>query len=81
MFSLVISYPEELLRMQTEELLQILACPRCHGELTAEGGADEPAGFVCAACALVYPVRDGIPVMLPEEAVPLDRRRADHPAA
>lgn len=66
--------------MQTEELLQILACPRCHGELTAEGGADETTGFVCAACALVYPVRDGIPVMLLEEAVPLERWRASHPA-
>ena len=28
---------------------------------------------LCAACALVYPVRDGIPVMLPEEAVRLDK--------
>ena len=66
--------------MQTEELLQILACPRCHGELTADGGANESAGFACAACALVYPVRDGIPVMLLEEAVPLERWRASHPA-
>lgn len=67
--------------MQTEELLQILACPRCHGELTAEGGTDKTTGFACAACAVVYPVRDGIPVMLLEEAVPLERWRADHPAA
>lgn len=80
MFCLVISDSEVLLRMQTEELLRILACPRCHGELTAEGREDEPAGFACSACAAVYPVRDGIPVMLLEEAVPLDRWRAEHPA-
>lgn len=66
--------------MQTKELLQMLACPRCHGELTAEGGTEEPTGFACAACAVVYPVRDGIPVMLLEEAVPLERWRAGHPA-
>ena len=35
---------------------------------------------ISAACALVYPVRDGIPVMLLEEAVPLERWRASHPA-
>lgn len=66
--------------MRTEELLQILACPRCHGELTAQGCENETTGFVCAACAVVYPVRDGIPVMLLEEAVPLERRR-DAPSA
>ena len=45
------------------------------------GRTDEPAGFFCAACAVVYPVRDGIPVMLLEEAVPLERWRVEHPAA
>jgi uncharacterized protein YbaR (Trm112 family) len=56
------------------ELLRILACPVCHGELEAlydtEPEADSgPCGLACAACAVVYPVRDGIPVMLKEEAI------------
>ena len=48
------------------ELLSILACPTCKGELTRIG-ADE--GLACAACGVVYPVRDDIPIMLVEEAV------------
>jgi uncharacterized protein YbaR (Trm112 family) len=56
------------------ELLRILACPVCHGELEPLYGADLEAdsgiiGLACPACAVVYPVRDGIPVMLKEEAV------------
>lgn len=52
------------------ELLAILACPACKGELTRVG-ADE--GLACAACGVVYPVRDDIPIMLAEEAVPQAR--------
>jgi uncharacterized protein YbaR (Trm112 family) len=56
------------------ELLRILACPACHGELEALYDTDPEedsglCGLACAACAVVYPVRDGIPVMLKEEAV------------
>jgi uncharacterized protein YbaR (Trm112 family) len=48
-----------------DELAEILVCPACHGELLA----DEAAGvLVCTKCGLRYPVRDGIPVMLIEEA-------------
>lgn len=49
----------------SEELLAILACPRCQGRVVPAGGGE---GLVCAACRLRYPVRDGIPVMLAEEA-------------
>jgi uncharacterized protein YbaR (Trm112 family) len=49
------------------ELLSILACPTCKGEVT-RSGADE--GLACPACGVVYPVRDDIPIMLVEEAVP-----------
>ncbi len=59
--------------MKTQELLEILACPRCLGTLEIVGDAEEPEGFLCPACAVVYPVRDGIPVMLAEEAVPRDQ--------
>lgn len=48
-----------------KELLDILACPRCKGEVTIAG---DGAGLDCAACSLRYPVRDGIPVMLVDEA-------------
>lgn len=50
-----------------KELLDILACPKCRGELVLLDGEE---GLRCDACAVVYPVRDGIPVMLIEEAVP-----------
>ena len=59
--------------MNTQELLEILACPRCLGPLEALGDAENPDGFLCPACAVVYPVRDGIPVMLAEEAVPREQ--------
>ena len=52
-----------------KELLDLLACPRCKGEVTL---APDETGLICAACAVVYPIRDGIPVMLVEEAIPLD---------
>jgi len=57
------------------ELLRILVCPRCKGELGVRRGADGAEAFLdCPACALAYPVEDGIPVMLIEEAKPLPER-------
>lgn len=49
------------------ELLEILVCPKCKSKVELK--SDESA-LVCtdAECRLVYPVRDGIPVMLVEEA-------------
>ena len=55
--------------MQTEELLQILACPRCLGGLEALPSTAAAEVFFCPTCAVVYPVRDDIPVMLVEEAI------------
>ena len=48
-------------------LLEILACPNCHAPLQAD---DEASELVCtnAECALAYPVRDDIPVLLVDEA-------------
>jgi uncharacterized protein len=48
-----------------KELLEILVCPSCHGEI--EYRQDEEV-IVCTKCGLRYPVRDDIPVMLIEEA-------------
>lgn len=51
--------------MLSKELLDILACPECKGDLVY----DEPdQGLICHNCKKKYPVRDGIPVMLVEEA-------------
>jgi uncharacterized protein len=49
----------------SEELLAILVCPVCKVpiHLVADG-----SGLECDACKRIYPIRDGIPVMLPEEA-------------
>jgi uncharacterized protein YbaR (Trm112 family) len=51
----------------SKELLEILACPKCKGELRLR---ENPAALVCDACRLAYPVRDDIPVMLIDEAEP-----------
>ena len=55
------------------ELLAVLACPVCKGGLSVEGDTE---GLLCGRCSVVYPVREEIPVMLAEEAVPL-RQWAD----
>jgi uncharacterized protein YbaR (Trm112 family) len=49
----------------SDELLSILVCPQCKGDLRYER---EAARLVCDACRLRYPIVDDIPVMLPEEA-------------
>jgi uncharacterized protein len=45
--------------------LDILVCPVCKTKV--ELLSDE-SGLKCVSCRRVYPVRDGIPIMLPEEA-------------
>lgn len=54
-------------RALSQELKEILACPRCKGELEFR----EPQGEIrCPACRLVFRIDDGIPVMLLDEARP-----------
>lgn len=50
------------------QLVAILVCPRCKGELEYR---EAEASLVCHACSLRYPVRDDIPVLLVDEATPL----------
>lgn len=50
----------------SRDLLDILACPVCKGELLL---LDDGSGLVCSACQVKYPIREGIPVMLVDEAV------------
>ncbi|MFO7801089.1 MAG: Trm112 family protein [Desulfovermiculus sp.] len=51
-----------------KELLDILVCPECKGDLELTSKED---GLICRACELVYPIRDDIPIMLLEESVQL----------
>lgn len=56
--------------MLDKRLLEILVCPRCKGALEHRGGEAEE--LICHACRLRYEVRDGIPIMLIDEARPLE---------
>jgi uncharacterized protein len=47
------------------ELLKILACPKCKGDIYLTQAGD---GLVCDQCKLIYEIRDDIPIMLIEEA-------------
>jgi uncharacterized protein YbaR (Trm112 family) len=51
--------------MLSTDLLDILVCPACHGALLAGEGARQ---LCCLSCGLAFPVREGIPVMLLNEA-------------
>lgn len=52
-----------------KELLDILACPKCKGDLDYW----EPENrLICTACKLAYPVREGIPIMLIDEAIAVE---------
>jgi len=51
----------------SNELKQLLACPKCRGTLEFR---DDPAEIRCPACRLSYPVVDDIPVLLVDQAMP-----------
>ncbi len=50
-----------------KELINILACPKCKGKITVQPAED---GLSCPKCAVVYPVKDDIPIMLVDQAIP-----------
>jgi len=58
------------------KLLDILVCPICKGRL--QMNADK-SGLVCRADKLVFPIEDGIPVMLESEAKPLENDTSGTP--
>ena len=47
--------------------LDVAACPACHAKLAIDYGA-EALACTGPACGLIYPVRDGIPILLIDEA-------------
>lgn len=58
--------------MLDPKLLELLVCPQCKGALKESDGGN---ALVCKACQLKYPVREGVPVMLADEATDLQSGR------
>ena len=58
----------------SQELLEILACPKCKGDLEMNATQD---GLVCKACKLLYRIEDDIPIMLIDEAETVDDAEHD----
>jgi uncharacterized protein YbaR (Trm112 family) len=54
--------------MLDPQLLEILVCPQCKGELEYRA---QDAELICNKCRLRYEIREGIPIMLIDEAKPL----------
>ena len=52
-----------------KELLDILACPKCKGNVHLNERED---GIICNSCKLMYPIKDDIPIMLIDEAIPIE---------
>jgi uncharacterized protein YbaR (Trm112 family) len=48
-----------------QELLDILACPKCKGDIRLNESGD---GLICDRCKLLYHIKDDIPIMLIDEA-------------
>ena len=53
-----------------KELLEILACPKCKVDIELNEKED---GLICNSCKLVYPIKDGIPIMLIDQAIPIEK--------
>lgn len=51
--------------------LEMMVCPQCNGKLDYHKQSSE---LVCEACQLAFPINDGIPVMLVEEARKTDQK-------
>ncbi len=53
----------------SKELLDILACPKCKGDIYLN---DTKAGLICDTCKLLYEIKDDIPIMLIDVAKPTE---------
>ncbi|MCI5162931.1 MAG: Trm112 family protein [Candidatus Electrothrix sp. AX5] len=56
-----------------KELLDILACPQCKGKIEP---SEDKSALLCHACQLSYAIRDGIPIMIIEEAKPFPSQQS-----
>lgn len=61
--------------MSQNKWLQVLCCPKCKGSLE-QVQHNDATGLLCKADALVFPIRDGMPIMLIEQAEPLSTQNA-----
>ncbi len=55
-----------------KKLLDILACPKCKGDLEYD---EKNQKLICRKCKLAYPIKEGIPVMLIDEADKIQQTR------
>ncbi|GAB5045693.1 Trm112 family protein [Thermodesulfovibrio sp. TK110] len=53
-----------------KELLEIIVCPKCKGDLVYE---EDKERLVCKNCSVYYPVKEDIPILLIEEAIPVKK--------
>jgi len=63
-FELLAGIKENLMAIN-KELLEILACPKCKGNIYLNDTQD---GLICDNCKLLYEIKDDIPIMLIDEA-------------
>lgn len=61
--------------MLDRELLSILACPKCKGDLLYD---EQRNILICQSCKVYYPIEDGIPILLIDYAKPLEGLEEDY---
>jgi uncharacterized protein YbaR (Trm112 family) len=68
---MLVAYVEEW-TVKVEQLLDLIACPKCHGKLrlapTAAATSPTSSGLLCESCKLLFAYEDGLPNMLISEA-------------
>jgi uncharacterized protein YbaR (Trm112 family) len=54
--------------MIDDKLLALLACPACQGDVRLQKDGNPPS-IICTSCGRVYPIVDGIPVLLTDSSL------------
>jgi len=60
---------DDLNKPVSDRLLEVLACPVCKASVDIWPLSKNDSGLKCSECNRIYPIRDGIPVMLESEAL------------
>lgn len=55
-----------------KELLEIIVCPKCKGDLIYD---KEKERLICKNCSVYYPIKEDIPILLIEEALPIEEKK------
>lgn len=53
----------------SRELLEILVCPKCMNSIELD---EEKQKIICKSCKVFYEIKDGIPIILVDKAIPID---------